>query len=273
MSGIFSGGNELSSTLDPGPIIAFDAVAIVASISLALTLAPAAISPNIHRSKTWFSMIATMMIFPLLYLVNAGSQFHGEVAPPIGLCILQTGFVYAGPPAAATAVLCFVTDMTLRLRALLFNSARNNFFMWTLIVMPSILFACVFFEAIVLVNGDSGVHFNSTHMFCQSKTVGPQVKISAVLTVISLALTLCMEVWTILMLYRNWSAVRFIRRTKNDLQFSVMIRFGVFTLVVGGAAVLGAVTLPNNVQGGAIWNIFLVKGKKFQRRFNLVQLA
>jgi hypothetical protein len=39
------------------------------------------------------------------------------------------------------------------------------------------------------------------------------------------------------MLYRNWAAVRSIRRTATDLQLSVMIRFGVFSLVVGFAAV------------------------------------
>ncbi|KAJ7118986.1 hypothetical protein C8R44DRAFT_187296 [Mycena epipterygia] len=257
MSGIFSGG-ELSSVVNPGPIIVFDTMAVVASISLALTLAPAALCAGIHRSKAWYSMITTMMIFPLLYLLNVGSQFHGENSPPIGLCILQAGFIYAGPPACTTAVFCFLTDMTLGLRTVLFNTKRNQFIMSTLIVVPSIIFACVFFEAIVLVNGNRGVHFDTTHMFCESDNKGPQVKISAVLTMISLFFTLCMEVWTITMLYRNWSAVRSIRRTRTDLQLSVMIRFGVFTLVVGFAAVLGAITLPNNVQGGAVWNIFLV---------------
>ncbi|KAJ7437276.1 hypothetical protein FB451DRAFT_179317 [Mycena latifolia] len=216
MSGIFSGGGDVGSAVYPGPIIVFDAMAIVASISLALTLAPAAICPNVHRSKAWHSMIATM-IFPLFYLLNVGSQFHGEDPPPIGLCILQAGFIYAGPPACTTAVLCFITD-------------RNKFFMSSLIIIPSIIFACVFFEAIVLVNGNRGVHFDSTHMFCESDTKGPQVRISAVLTVISLALTLCMEVWVIVMLCRNWSAVRSIRRTNNELHLAVMVRFGVFTL-------------------------------------------
>jgi uncharacterized membrane-anchored protein len=41
-------------------------------------------------------MITTMMIFPLFYLVNVGSQFYTKDAPPIGLCILQAGFIYAG---------------------------------------------------------------------------------------------------------------------------------------------------------------------------------
>jgi hypothetical protein len=71
-------------------------VAITATISLALTLAPAVFCSNVHRSKAWFSMITTMMIFPLLYLLNIGSQFHAEQSPPIGLCILQAGFIYAG---------------------------------------------------------------------------------------------------------------------------------------------------------------------------------
>jgi hypothetical protein len=88
--------DDLGSTVDPVPIVVFDTMAAVSSISLALTLAPAVLSPNVHRSKAWFSMITTMMIFPLLYLLNVGSQFNYHDSPPIGLCILQTGFIYAG---------------------------------------------------------------------------------------------------------------------------------------------------------------------------------
>ncbi|KAJ7932693.1 hypothetical protein B0H13DRAFT_2650691 [Mycena leptocephala] len=258
MSGIFSGGNEPGSTADPIPIVIFDTVALVASISLALTLAPAVLSSSVHRSKAWFSMITTMTIFPLLYLLNVGSQFNSHDSPPIGLCILQTGFIYAGPPTCTIAVLCFITDMTLGLRATLTNGKRNKLFMSILMPLPSIIFAGVFFEAIALVNAERGVHFDPTHMFCESENKGPQVKISAILTLISLILTLGMEVWTIVMLYRNWAAVRSFRRTATDLQLGVMIRLGVFSLVVGFGAVMGAVTLPNNLQGGAIWNIFLV---------------
>ncbi|KAJ7042016.1 hypothetical protein C8F04DRAFT_1078029 [Mycena alexandri] len=258
MSGIFSGGGDLGSTVDLVPIIIFDTVAALATVSLALTLAPAALSSTVHRSKAWLSMITTMMIFPLFYLLNASSQFQNKESPPIGLCILQAGFIYAGPPACTTAVLCFLTDMTLGLRSMLYNGKRSKCFSSALVIIPSILFASVFFEAIALVNADRGVHFDSAHMFCESNADGPQVKISALLTVVSLFLTLCMEGWAVVIIARNWSAVRRIRRTKADLQLSVMVRFGVFTLVVGVAAVLGAVTLPDNVAGGASWNIFLV---------------
>lgn len=257
MSGIFSGGG-FQGSVDPLPIVVFDAVAVTATVSLALTLAPAALCSNVHRSKAWFSMITTMMILPLLYLLNVGSQFHTEATPPIGLCILQAGFIYAGPPACTTAAFCFIADMNLGLRAMLTKGKRNRFFASALIVMPSIIFACVFFEAIILVNGNRGVHFDSAHMFCESDSGGPQVKISALLTVISLVLTLSMEAWTIVMLYRNWGAVRSFRRTKPDLQLSVWIRFGVFSLVVGFAAILAGIKMPNNLPGGAIYNIFLV---------------
>ncbi|KAJ6457069.1 hypothetical protein C8R47DRAFT_1227609 [Mycena vitilis] len=191
MSGIFSGGGDLG-IINSSPIVVFDTVAVVAALSLALTLAPALFSSKVHRSGPWFSMIITMMIFPLLYLLNVGSQFDTGV-PPIGLCILQAGFVYAGPPACTTAVLCFITDMNLGLRAMLTNKARNKHVVTALIAMPAIIFEAVFFEAIMLVNGHRGVHFDTPHMFCESDTTGPQIKISAILTIISLALTLCIE--------------------------------------------------------------------------------
>ncbi|KAF8210219.1 hypothetical protein K438DRAFT_144849 [Mycena galopus ATCC 62051] len=258
MSGIFSGGDELDSDVHPALIAVFDTVAVTATAMLALTLAPPILCSNVHRSKMWISMITTMMLFPLFYLLTAGSQFQAGVTPPIGLCILQAGFIYAAPPTATTAVLCFITDMTLGLRATLFNKKRSQSFMSFLLVLPSILFGCVFFEAIVLVNADRGVHFNPVHMFCASDTNAPQSKVSAALTVVSLFLTICMEVWTWVTLYRNWPAVRNFRRTRTDIQLGVMVRLGVFTLIAGLAAVLGAVSLPNDVHGGAIWNIFLV---------------
>ncbi|KAJ7494386.1 hypothetical protein B0H11DRAFT_2004419 [Mycena galericulata] len=260
MSGIFSGGDELGSIVNPVSIVAFDTMAVVATVSLALTLGPAVFSANVHRSKAWHSMITTMMIFPLFYLLNVGSQFDNEVVPPIGLCILQAGFIYAGPPACTVSVLCLVTDMALGLRSAIYNGKRNKILMSALVVMPSIIFASVFFEAIVLVNSNRGVHFDSAHMFCESDDQGPQVKISAILTVISLALTLGMEVWAVYILYRNRSVVRNIRRlqTGTDLQLSVMLRLAVFSLAVSFAAGLGAVALPANSLGGAIWNIFLV---------------
>jgi hypothetical protein len=256
MSGIFS-GFEPASSINPTPIVIFDVVAVTATISLALILAPAVFSPNVQRSKAWLSMITTLMIFPLLYLLNVGSQFHAGEAP-IGLCILQTGLIYAGPPTCTTSVLCFITDMTLGLRAMILNRTRGKFFMYALLFLPSIVFATVFFEAIALVNSKRGVHFDFPHMFCESDDKGPQVKVSATLTVVSLVLTLCMEVWVVVLLYRNWTAVRSFKRTRTDFQLEVMIRLGVFTLVVGFAGVLGAVALPNNLEGGAVWNIFLV---------------
>ncbi|KAJ7932692.1 hypothetical protein B0H13DRAFT_2307367 [Mycena leptocephala] len=255
MSGIFSGRDDPGSTVDPVPIVVFDTMAAVSSISLALTLAPAVLSPNVHRSKAWFSMITTMMIFPLLYLLNVGSQFNYHDSPPIGLCILQTGFIYAGPPTCTISVLCFITDMAFELRAMLFNGTRNKIFMSLLILLPSILFICVFFEAFALVADNGGVHFNATHMYCDSERKAP-LTTSAALVVILLFLTLCVEVWTIVMLYRNWAAVRSFRHT--TLQLGVIIRLGVFSLVVGFGAVMGGVALPNDSRGGALWNIFIV---------------
>ncbi|KAJ7191765.1 hypothetical protein GGX14DRAFT_406872 [Mycena pura] len=231
MSGIFSGGGQgFHGSVNPLPIVVFDAVAVTATVSLALTLAPAALCSNVHRSKAWFSMITTMMIFPLLYLLNVGSQFHTEATPPIGLCILQAGFIYA-------AAFCFIADvgvfsstaMTLGLRAMLTKGKRNRFFASVLIVMPSIIFACVFFEAIILVNGNRGVHFDSTHMFCESDSGGPHLDHRHAIP----ELGCC----SILQTHQARSAT-----------------LGLDTVR------LGAIKMPNNLPGGAIDNIFLVSG-------------
>ncbi|KAJ7611724.1 hypothetical protein FB45DRAFT_315140 [Roridomyces roridus] len=260
MSRILSRGgdsDEQASNYSDRLIIVFDIVAAASFVSLALTLTPAVFSANVRRSKSWYSMIATLMIFPLLYLVNVGSQFNDDSSPPFGLCVLQAGFSYAGPPACTVAVLCFLIDTTLGLRARLYNFKRSKAIMATLLVAPSIIFAVVFFEAIALFQGHRSVYFDSAHMFCASQHSAPQYKISALLTVISLFLTLVSEGWAVYLLYRNWALVKACRNSP-DFQLSSVVRLGAFTIVVGFAAVVGAVAMPDSKMGGGLWNIFMI---------------
>ncbi|KAJ7019914.1 hypothetical protein C8F04DRAFT_324139 [Mycena alexandri] len=78
------------------PIVIFNFLAAGGFAMLLGTLLPAMLSANIHRRKTWFSMITSWIIYALSYLFILGHQFGPE--PPRGLCVLQMIFIYASPP-------------------------------------------------------------------------------------------------------------------------------------------------------------------------------
>ncbi|KAJ6531851.1 hypothetical protein B0H19DRAFT_459200 [Mycena capillaripes] len=79
------------------PTYIFNVLAATGFILLFATVVPAALSSNIHRSKTWFSMIISWMVYAASYLLILGYQL-GPEGPPRGICGLQMLFIYACPP-------------------------------------------------------------------------------------------------------------------------------------------------------------------------------
>lgn len=145
-----------------------------------------------------------------------------------------------------------------------------------------------------ITQGPSTIYFKALHRF-RLTIISVRVKISALLTVISLALTLCMEGWitrlcthyfiyivcsldrcdTLSKLVRSSNLqahqhrcstrghdsprdIHCHRRICRSVR-SAWPCFGLFSF----RRSLGAVALPNNMHGESSWNIFLVTGKSF----------
>jgi len=202
-------------------------------------------------------MIITLTVFPLFYLTNSMYQFHGK-GPPFGLCLFQAALIYAGPPTACAAVLCYILDVALGLYAAIYNKTRNAKWSIFILYFPAILFHLVFCVSVMAVQSEENVLFESAHMFCGAGAGSPHARLSAALAILALFSMLCVEGWIIVMLVRNWRKFRSFSNRNKELQLSVFIRFGVFTLVVGGSGTLSAFMIPENQSAGAIWNIFLV---------------
>jgi len=262
MSGISAGntpGPIASLSAPTLPIVIFDSVASVSAISMAITLAPAFLDSNIRRSKAWFNMIVNLMVFPLLYLLNAGHQFT-KSPPPYGPCLLQAVFIYAAPPTATAAVLCHITDVALGLYVALFKKKANARLSNVLLFLPLTAFFFTFFTEILTLrlSETSLMGYDSAHMFCTAGAGTVHSRFSAALTVILLFVMLCMEAWIFGMLFRHWRTFKSFEKNHRDLRLSIFLRFGIFTLLVGGSGTLSAFLLPENMSVGALWNIFLV---------------
>ncbi|KAJ7170741.1 hypothetical protein C8R43DRAFT_65053 [Mycena crocata] len=75
------------------PIIIFNFLAAGGFVLLLATLLPAVLSSSVHRSKTWFSMIISWIVYAISYLLIVGHQLGPE--PPRGVCAIQMLLIYA----------------------------------------------------------------------------------------------------------------------------------------------------------------------------------
>ncbi|KAJ7285038.1 hypothetical protein C8J57DRAFT_1462096 [Mycena rebaudengoi] len=236
------------------PTVLFNTLAISGTVLLSATLLPAVWSKNIRRSKTWFSMIISWIIFALSYVFTIAYQFGPE--PPRGLCCLQMLFIYACPPLTSISGLAFIIDVHLRLSNALFNSHVEHKYSQFLLIFPWVLFAAVAGEALLVVKDFAEVQRNPNHMYCHS-TTDVQTRISAVICVIGLGSALCMEAWTVVILCRNWALFRHLSIKTSDLRLSTLIRIMVFTTQTSVGLGLGAIVTPANKTAGPFWGATL----------------
>ncbi|KAF8868510.1 hypothetical protein CPB85DRAFT_925881 [Mucidula mucida] len=238
-----------------GLIIAFDVVALVSSLSMWLFLITTRMNRRIHRTRAWYTMFFTLAIFPLLYLTNVMFQF-GKVDPPWGLCLFQAALIYAGPPSASAAVLGYMLDVALGLHAAT-STKREKSRTWNLLMpwLPLIVFSVMFCVSIMAVTNTKTVKFDYARMFCGAGAGSPHARMSASITLLALTGMIGCEMWIIFTLVKNR---RMLETRKQDLQISMAIRFGVFTILAGCTAVLAAFITTMSKAAGAVWNILLV---------------
>jgi hypothetical protein len=157
---------------------------------LLATIVPAALSPNIHRSKTWFSMIISWMVYAASYLLILGHQLGAE--PPRGVCGLQMLFIYASPPLTAISGLAFIIDVHLRINRALFASGADHKYTRLLLIIPWALFAAIAAEALMAVQDFAEIQRDPSHMYCHSVS-NIQNRISAIICVVGLSSALCLS--------------------------------------------------------------------------------
>ncbi|KAJ7019913.1 hypothetical protein C8F04DRAFT_323939 [Mycena alexandri] len=244
--------------LDPRtPTLIFNCLAVSGLILLLATVVPAALSQNISRSKTWFSMIISWMVYASSYMLILGHQLGPD--PPRGICGLQMLFIYACPPLTAFTGLAFVLDVYLRITGALFTNKTNHKYTMALLTVPWALFVVIAAEALIVVGDFAEIQRDPNHMYCHS-VVDTQTRVSAFLCVFGLGTALCLEIWTAVILYRNWVRFRHLTGSTKirDLRLSSLIRLLVFTLQTSTGLGLGATVTGQNVtEGLALWSAVL----------------
>ncbi|KAK0213626.1 hypothetical protein IW262DRAFT_319815 [Armillaria fumosa] len=96
-------------TLAIPPFVGFDVVLAFALLFLTMTIIPAAMVKSICRTKTWFSLLISCMVYCISFLLLLGHQ-SGPV-PPLGLCLINASLVDAGLPSISAAGLILMIEM------------------------------------------------------------------------------------------------------------------------------------------------------------------
>ncbi|KAF9043646.1 hypothetical protein BDZ89DRAFT_1059568 [Hymenopellis radicata] len=216
------------------------------------------LNPYIHRTKPWYSMCITFGVFPIFYLINAFDQFQLEKNPTFGMCQFQASLIYAGPPATAAAVLCYVLDMALGLYTTLFNRTRNTRWAFRLLYIPSVVFFVVFCISFMTITRTEDVVFEASHMFCTAGKKSINEDLSAGFIGVVLLAMIGIKIWIIIMLATHWSVFRSIGAANRDLRLSVFIRFAIFSAAIWVAGGLSATIILTSTDTGPIYNILLV---------------
>jgi len=237
------------------PIVIFNFTAAGGLAMLLATLFPAMLSPSIHRSKTWFSMIVSWIVYALSYILILGYQSGPE--PGRGICVLQMMFIYSTPPLTAISGLAFIIDVHFRITKALFTNGADHKYT-RLMYGPWALFAVVVAAALIAVQDFADIQRNLSGLYCHSNA-GVQYLVAAIICAIGLGTALLMIIWTAVILYRNWALFRELstNMSERELRLSSLIRIMLFTLMatIGlGLSVSGATPHGGDAE---VWNALL----------------
>ncbi|KAH8799302.1 hypothetical protein DL96DRAFT_877509 [Flagelloscypha sp. PMI_526] len=83
---------------DPTVVIIYDLLIIIGFIVCTAVLLTAVISRRIIRSRPWYIFMGFSSWWAIQHQLLVGNQLT-LVPPPHPLCLLQSSFIYAAPPA------------------------------------------------------------------------------------------------------------------------------------------------------------------------------
>ncbi|KAF8916005.1 hypothetical protein CPB85DRAFT_1432381 [Mucidula mucida] len=231
----------------------------------------AAWSPQVRRSKTWFAFLGAALVWSITYLVLLGQQFGR--APSYGLCVFQTCLVYAIPPLTATAGLCMVVELYMRVSCGVFEKAVNERLVWMefvintlqLVLLPPVVHLAVFFEASsvalahreLVSREDFGLycHLNSS----TSIDVALPSKTSAIVSLVATSLAVLFLGYIVfLLVYHGRKSRIYTEGMTHAFSVSLFIRTAVLITITMVGVALAAVSYTRdgaNANPAAMWSI------------------
>ncbi|KAF9452946.1 hypothetical protein P691DRAFT_134132 [Macrolepiota fuliginosa MF-IS2] len=223
-------------------IILFDVVVLVAVILCLCTLLPAVFSKNVHRSVGWYSLMTAWLVYSLSYGLLVGWQ-EGPNKPPLGLCIFQAPLVYSVPPLVSFGTLCYYIEFYLIVSGLKSGSPRQpspSRKFW-LAVTPWLVFLAIELEVFLLIFLGKQVHLvdrTTNSFYCHLQNSIPN-QVTSGLVISTMAILVPLEVWTGLVMYRNWDVFKRLSQADRQIFLTVYLRLMLCTFAAVVALVLG----------------------------------
>jgi len=231
MPPLFIRGPVTESPPLAGGIVVFNVLQMLSLFFIIAALVPAAFSASIPRMKTWFALLITCGIYCVSYLLLLGHQNGPE--PQLPICTLQAGLIYAGPPLVACAGLLFVTELYMRLSAVILSrNVNENIIYWMLWILP-VVHTVDFWVAIMHGLADTRtISRDPSGLYCHI-TLGTPTTLTGALVGTFVGLMILGEIGTIIHLFRRRLSIKRIRIRGTDFPLPLFLRTTMYTLVGG----------------------------------------
>ncbi|TFK73674.1 hypothetical protein BDN72DRAFT_834548 [Pluteus cervinus] len=234
----------------------FDLLQLLALVLLVLVASSAMLSRRVHRMRTWYSFLLSWIIYTIAFLLLPFKSPDFE--PDRATCLFQASMIYATPPTASWAGLCFVIEAYSRIRLVLGVSELRPWQSMTLLIVPLFVMAGVVAEVYLLgMNNIPAIRMEPTFLYCHLDLPQPAI-ISAALCSVSMAGCIVMFAIIAMMAFRNWEEVKANSMDSNspNVTPSVMIRiwaFIMFPMIAMGVTL----SFPSPSESAGKWNLLL----------------
>ncbi|KAJ7154023.1 hypothetical protein C8R43DRAFT_444597 [Mycena crocata] len=241
-------------------VIAFDIISAIGLLLLTAVFFTALLSPSVKRVSTWYTYILAWMAFCVTPFLVVGHQTQLDPPPSFVLCAIDSALMYASRPFAAFATLSLIIHLYLNVSSRLKHGEVRPEWIFALIIVPPILFLIIFLWTLILgVVRPDQVELEPGGFYCHLSDSLP-ANVGAALVACGTSLALVVEVFTAILLSRNWRAFRALqRRDEHVVSLSIIIRISVFGILPIIGLVLSFTTyIPNLVDRiFPVYNILL----------------
>ncbi|KAH8817915.1 hypothetical protein DL96DRAFT_1623743 [Flagelloscypha sp. PMI_526] len=228
-----SGSSAGADALSTNVVIVFDTLLLLGFLVSMASLLTAGISKRIVRSRQWFIFMGFASWWSIQYLLLFGNQLTSTL-PPHAICLIQSGFVYAAPPATAFALLALFLQILLLLEECLEGTHKleclhSCTFLW----LPFATYIGVFVMALSMgLTQPERVVRDDLRATCRL-TGGTMLFVEAGLVAFACIVIMIMEGFIIVKIWKNYNRIRLFNSTSTGrhFPFSLAIRALIFSLL------------------------------------------
>ncbi|KAH8817906.1 hypothetical protein DL96DRAFT_1715613 [Flagelloscypha sp. PMI_526] len=224
-----SGANSVDATL----VALFDLLLIVGFFVCTAVLLTAVFSKRIVRSRQWYIFMGFGSWWAIQHQLLLGHQLTPG-PPPHFLCLLQSSFIYAAPPANTFCLLCiFLQLFLLLLEALKNRPGLERMFSPFLIGVPFLAYFGVFLVALANGLGHPEQVARDEHGLTCHLTSSATMYLTAGLVTFACIAMIIIEVFTFTLLWKNYDRVQQLNFTTqgDQISLSIAIRTSIFSLL------------------------------------------